>query len=172
MPLLSGVAVAEIYSWVDEDGERHFSDTPQEGSEQVELGPTNTFSSPAPVASAPAAGETDAEAEEEPAYNDFEFTSPTPDQVLWNTGGVVPVSMALIPRLQSDHRIQLTMDGQPVAGYQGRSLSHQLTGMERGTHSLRAAVVGPDGNPLIQAQPVRFTVQQRSIQNPAPRGGL
>jgi ABC-type glycerol-3-phosphate transport system substrate-binding protein len=163
LPMVLSPAVAEIYSWVDENGELHYSDTPEEGAQQVEPGPTNTFSaSPGAAAtSSSAAADDDAEAA---AYADFAISSPTQEQVLWNTGGVVPVTLALSPRLKNGHQIQLLLDGAQVMT--GISLSYQLTSVERGAHSLQANIVDPAGKQLAAAQPVTFTVQQNSVLNP------
>jgi len=155
---------ADIYSWTDENGERHYSDTPQEGAEEVQLSPTNTFSAPAPEpASAPLAGD---EEDGAAVYDDFQITSPAQDEVLWNTAGTVTVSMSLSPRLKPGHRVRLTMDGKPIPGFRPRSLSHTMNEVERGTHSLQAAIVDARGKPLTEAEAVSFTVQQNTLLNP------
>jgi hypothetical protein len=166
LSLVSSAAFADIYSWVDENGERHYSDTPIDGSVQIDLGPTNTFTAP-PVAAAPVAIATDDEDESdaESLYNDFQISSPTQDEVQWNTGGVISVSMVLSPPLKGGHTIRLTLDGAEVEGYPGRALSHQMTGVERGTHSLQAVIVGQSGKQLAATPAVSFTVQQASVQN-------
>jgi hypothetical protein len=163
LPVFLSPAVAGIYSWVDQNGEKHYSDTPEEGSEPVDLPPTNTFSSPATV---PLSAGGDDELAEAPAYNEFEISSPAQEQVLWNTAGVVPVTLAPSPRLKNGHRIQMFLDGAEVKDYPGRSLSHQLEEVERGTHSLRAIIVDPAGKQLTATQAVTFTVQQNSVLNP------
>jgi len=162
------LGAADIYSWVDEDGERHFSDTPQEGAEQVELSPTNTFTTdtppPAPVA------EVEESTEDEPGevtYDDFRITSPAEEAVLWNTAGEVAVSMSLTPRLMKGHRLELYLDGARVGSFGGKSLSHTLTGVERGTHSLQGAIVDQSGSQLGVSNLLTFTVQQATIQNQA-----
>ncbi|MDG1461984.1 MAG: DUF4124 domain-containing protein [Gammaproteobacteria bacterium] len=163
--LVSSAAFADIYSWIDENGERHYSDTPVGGSEQVDLGRTNTFSAPL-LPSVPAAKVSDAadESDEESIYNDFQISSPGQDDVQWNTGGIIPVSMILSPRLKGGDTIRLMLDGAEVQGYSGRSLSHQMTGVDRGTHSLQAVIVGPSGSQLAATPAVSFTIQQTSVQ--------
>jgi len=51
--ILSGIAPAsaEIYTWTDEAGRIHFTDTPPEGSnsKQVDIGPINTYDSPSKI---------------------------------------------------------------------------------------------------------------------------
>ncbi|MDG2155464.1 MAG: DUF4124 domain-containing protein [Gammaproteobacteria bacterium] len=184
LPLALSATTEGIYSWVDDNGERHFSDTPVEGAQPFELGPINTFNAP-DSASAPAAAPvsppaaSDQEQSDEPAYNDFQISSPAPDDVLWNTGGVVSVTLTLSPRLKGGDKIRLLLDGAEVKSYPGRSLSHQITEVDRGTHSLRAVIVARSGKQLAATQAVTFTVQQNSVLNqnnpnnfPVPRGGL
>ena len=180
LPLGLSAATEGIYSWVDDNGERHFSDTPVAGAKPFELGPINTFNAPdpAPVSVQPPAA-SDKEQSEEPAYNDFQISSPAPDDVLWNTGGVVSVALTLSPRLRGGDKIRLLLDGAEVKSYPGRSLSHQITEVERGTHSLRAVIVTRSGKQLATTSAVTFTVQQNSVLNqnnpnniPVPRGRL
>ena len=178
LPLALSAASEGIYSWVDDNGERHFSDTPVAGAKPFELGPINTFNAPDPASVSvqpPAAS--DKEQSEEPAYNDFQISSPTPDDVLWNTGGVVSVTLTLSPRLRGGDKIRLLLDGAEVTSYPGRSLSHQMTEVDRGTHSLRAVIVARSGKQLAATKAVTFTVQQNSVLNqnnpnnlPIPRG--
>jgi len=162
--MLLSPAVASIYSWVDQNGERHYSDTPEEGATPIDLPPINTFSSPTPSAGVSLSAEDDAA--EAATYNEFEISSPTQEQVLWNTGGVVPVTLALSPGLKNGHRMQLFLDGAEVTSYPGRSLSYQMTEVARGTHSLRAIIVDPAGKQMKASQAATFTVQQNSVLNP------
>ena len=36
----------EIYKWVDDNGQLHFSDVPRDGATEVEIAPAQTFSAP------------------------------------------------------------------------------------------------------------------------------
>jgi len=158
----------DIYSWTDDNGERHFSDTPQEGSEEVVLSPMNTFESPEGIAPAatPLATESEEETDEAAPYESFGITSPSQDDVLWNTGGIVDVTMNLSPRLKPGHKVSLLLDGTQVAGRQTRSLTHQLTEVERGMHELKAAIVDARNQVILEAEAVNFMVQQNSVLNP------
>ena len=59
------------------------------------------------------------------------------------------------------------MDGQPIG--QGASTSATLTNVDRGSHTIAAAVVDADGNQVAKADPVTFTLHRVSKLLPAPR---
>ena len=166
--LASGLAIAQVYRWVDADGVVHYSDTPHEGAEEVELEPAPVVSA-APARRAAATQPSVAPADEEqsaPGYQTLEVASPASEETLWNIGGVLNVSLNLQPDLQRGHQLRVYFDGNPmpVTGTQ-----FQLQEVWRGAHNLQAEVVDQSGNVMIRSQPSRFYVQQTSIVN--PRGG-
>lgn len=174
------LVAAEVYRWVDDDGTVHYSDRPQEGAEVVVIEEAQTFSTPAPKtsrgASATSSGKAD-DADKEPAasYSNFEIVSPRQEEVLWNTGGQLNVSLRARPRIRSGHAIFLVMDGQEIQQLPRGRLQASLTDVVRGTHQLHAEVRDTGGNMLARSDTVQFTVQQTSIQNPnnpnRPGGG-
>jgi hypothetical protein len=162
-------AYAEVFRWVDEDGVVHFSDRPHEGAETVELQQAQTFSAPASSRPRPSTleePETGEQEGSEEGYTGLRIVRPGQDEVLWNTGGIVNVQVEAEPQLQTDHSIQLFLDGQPVNGLEGGAKNFQLTDVFRGTHNLRAEIHDTDGKGLFQSVAISFTVQQTSVQNP------
>ncbi len=113
--LLVSSAFAQAYRWVDEDGVVHFSDVPREGAEEIDLSslsrPTGArVFTPAPQAR----GTADDAAEEGPfRYESISIASPGAEETLWNIEGVLTVSVALSPGLQSGHQMRVYFDGQP-----------------------------------------------------------
>ncbi|MGB5354977.1 MAG: DUF4124 domain-containing protein [Woeseia sp.] len=162
--LAAGAVSAQVYKWVDEDGVVHYSDQPAPGAERVEIKQNTQRARPTGTAARPAARS--AEAQPEPtkpfAYTSLSFSSPTAEQTLWNIGGTLNVTLSLSPGLRSGDRVTLYFDGasQPIAG-----LSTQLEEVWRGTHNLQAEVVDANGTLMIRSEPIRFFVQQTSIQN-------
>ena len=162
--LLAAAAVsAEAYRWVDEDGVIHYSDRPREGAEIVELSqytrdtgariyrdtrPAAAPDSAAPAQSAPF------------RYESLAVASPAPEETLWNIEGVLNVSLALNPGLQSGHRLRVYFDGEPrmVNG-----TSFQIDEVFRGVHNIQAEVIDETGKLMIRSQPNRFYVQQNSV---------
>ena len=171
------LTAAEVYRWVDDDGTVHYSDRPQEGAETIVIEEAQTFSTPAPrtSSSVTTAKASDAEPEEADSYSDFAITNPRQEEVLWNIGGQLNVSLRARPRIKSGHTIFLFMDNQEVQQLPRGRMMASLTDVFRGTHQLHAEVRDRGGNTVARTETVQFTVQQTSIQNPnnpnRPGGG-
>lgn len=156
---------AATYKWVDKDGNVHYSDTPVEGAERVDLPEPMVFS--APEASDGRRTKTEEPAEEDAAgYTEFRFISPVQEQVFWAAGGEISVQMAVQPALRPGHEIRLYLDGTLSANPDG--LAATLAGVWRGAHTLRAVIVDASGATVATAGPVTFHVKQHSIKNPKP----
>lgn len=174
------LVAAEVYRWVDDDGTVHYSDRPQEGAETVIIQEAQTFSAPAPRSTSSTSTTTsaktdDAEPEDAAVYSNFEILSPRQEEVLWNTGGQLNVSLSARPRIRSGHTVFLYMDGQEVQQLPRGRMQAGLMDVERGTHQLHAEVRNRSGSTVARSDTVQFTVQQTSIRNPnnpnRPGGG-
>lgn len=162
--LAFGVAnAAEVYRWTDKDGQVHYSDRPREGAERIQIREPSTFR--APVSTRRRAATVDTETDEPFRYESLEIVSPAQEEVLWNIEGQLAVSMRVQPRLQQGHRLQLSLDGQPVEVRPGRTEA-QLSEVPRGVHVLQAEVVDTSDEILIASQPRTFAIQQTSVLNP------
>ena len=163
--LASGSALAQAYTWTDEDGVVHYSDRPQPGAEEVDLGkysaPQGNTLARKPLPRRASAADVDAPSTF--SYNSLAVTSPAAEETLWNIGGVLNVSLALSPALQSGHRVRAYFDGTLL---ESAGLSFQLQEVYRGEHNLQAEVVDESGKVLIRSQPSRFYVQQTSVLRP------
>lgn len=162
--LLAGVALAQAYRWVDKDGVVHYSDRPEPGAEEVQLPEYRPSSAPtAPVSRPTRRDEAAASDANQPfSYQSLTVAAPASEQTLWNIEGVLNVSLALQPALQSGHRIRVYFDGNPrmVSG-----TSFQLEEVYRGAHNLQAEVIDQTGKLMIRSEPSRFYVQQNAIGN-------
>lgn len=156
-------AFAEVvYKWVDEDGQAHYSDVPREGATEITIAPVQTFD----LRSAPrqtAAPVDDESADGLSNYESLAIASPVMEETIWNTGGLVTVSVSLQPGLRMGHQIRLFMDNQQVAVLPPMSSSAQLTDVVRGSHQLYAEVVDENGRSLIMSLPTTFYYQQTSV---------
>ena len=163
--LATGAAHAQAYKWTDADGVVHYSDRPQPGAQEVDLGqysaPQGNSLARKPLPRRASTAEQDAAATFR--YESLQVASPAAEETLWNIGAVLNVSLALSPGLQSGHRVQAYFDGTPL---EAAGLSFQLEGVYRGEHNLQAEVVDETGTVLIRSQPTRFYVQQTSVLRP------
>jgi hypothetical protein len=170
--LLAGLTLSlaalpqEIYRWVDKDGIVHYSDQPGvPGAERVILVDPNSYEQePSDLGPYAAAEGGEEEEPEESPYTSLAIVQPTPDQVFFGADAVVTVAADLGGTLRSDHTLVFFVNGNRRTADGGLGL--QLTGLERGTHFLRASVLDQNGNPVITSQQITFHVRQPSINTP------
>jgi hypothetical protein len=159
-------AAADVFRWVDENGQVNYSDRPHDGAEEIELMDVQTFSAPATSRRPPDSSGSESESEPSFRYELLEITRPAQEEVLWNIEGQLDVSAQLVPRLQRGHSLRWILDGQAVKGLSPSSTRVRLSEVYRGSHNLSVEVLDRSGTNVIRSQPVSFSVQQTSIQNP------
>ena len=151
-----------VYKWVDEKGVTHFSDQPVTGAEKVELsGGTNRSADSEPSYTPPAPPDP---VKKGPAYSRFVVESPQQDEAFINTAGVVTVRLASSPPIDSSHQVSLYLDGSLVPG--ANSMSHEFSGLPRGSHTVKAVVSTIQGTKVQETPPVTFHVRQESAAQP------
>jgi hypothetical protein len=160
--LMASAASADVYRSVDESGNVIFTDKPSPDAEKIDIAPVQTITTdPAQQQfeyTPPARKQTESIS----PYNKVEITSPEHDTALRENVGDVSVSVTVDPGLISGHKVVLYMDGNVVAEGSGQ---FNLTNIDRGTHTLIAAIQSNDGRELIRSAPVTFTVLRHSIQH-------
>lgn len=145
--MVFSIAVAEtVYKTVDEDGNVIFSDQPSDGAEQIELQELQTIKNPNTPRLPPR--NTAAQAPD-PAeyYQAISIISPAEGEGYRNNAGNLNVRLSLQPALKPGHKFVIKLDGEEIAS--GTALSATVENVDRGTHSLSAAVVDTGGNSLI-----------------------
>ena len=170
--LLAHSSLAEgIYKWTDENGVTHYSDMPQKGATVIDVQPVQTFSAPDPAtyggSSSDAADGADEDDEAE-GYDSITISSPSDEETIWNTAGNVKVNVSLQPRLQTGHRIRLSVNGDQLE-LPPRSSSGTLTDIVRGTYSLQAAVLNSNDQVVGRSETKTFYYKQTQANN-NPRG--
>lgn len=167
--LLSGGVSAEIYRSVDQDGNVVYSDQPGQGGKKVQLPEISTYEpkpippgtlTPTPAEAAPAA----------PAPK-LRFVQPGADETIFDNQGNLDVALRVEPPLKPDQRLALQLDGGTPTEI-GTS-SYHYSGLDRGTHTLQAWVVGHSGEPVGEQTSVTFHLRQASklFRKPTPRSG-
>lgn len=164
--LLPGVAAAAtVWMWVDENGQRHYSDRPVEGAQRIELAEVQGFSAP-PAPETRASGASAAEPEQPgQPYTRLEVTQPESEQTLWNIEGTLEVSVAVEPPLREGHEVDLYFDGERQYS-DSRQLTFTLDEVWRGVHTLEAVVLDASGQEVQRSPGRSFVVQQTSLLNP------
>ena len=161
--LLPAAQAQEIYKWVDKDGVVHYSDQP--GSPDAK--PVHVSvprSDDAGTVTPPDSGVPS----QEPlgaGYRGLVIASPaTGENFYGGTDVVVPVSVRLDGELRPGHRVAVYVDGSPRADIAG--LSGRVSGLPRGAHTIRAAVLNDAGRELIASATNTFYIQQQSVAKP------
>jgi len=167
--LFSLPATAEVYTYVDEEGNRVFTDRPTPGdAERIELTPSNAMTPPVipPVPPPP-------EPPAPPLYQLLRILVPEPDATISDGAGNLIVTANSDPALLAGHTYRLLLDGQAV-GMPGRSPVFPLTNLDRGTHQLAVEILDAKGRTLERtpSQPVhikRTTLAMKRMVNPCKK---
>jgi hypothetical protein len=93
-------------------------------------------------------------------YASVAIVQPANEETVHDNQGNVVVQVAVSPTLAPGDRIVLLLDGRQVSRQPGTTLA--LSGVERGTHTLQAQVVGAGVAPLAASQLVTFHMWQAS----------
>lgn len=159
--LPAAATAATVWTWVGENGVRHYSDRPVEGAERIELAEAQGFAAPPASRVQPGAAEQQQPAE---LYDALRITQPEPNETLWNIEGTLEVGVEVEPPLREGHEIDLYLDGerQYVNNRRGTFTVEEVW---RGVHSLEAVVVDGTGSEITRSGPINFVVQQTSLLN-------
>lgn len=164
------------YTWVDEQGTRHYSDRPPpqsaDDARTVELqvrSPQRPRSPTDPRGLRDdlfqdGDGDDDTAAAPEPVS--ISVRRPQPDETYVNTGGRVQVTVDVQPSLPQGGRVVVYVDGAQIATGGPGQQTFVLSPVYRGTHTLSATVQDSDGRLLASSSNVTFYVRQASAINP------
>lgn len=164
--LLCLSASAEVYTYIDKEGNRVFTDQPPRGNAQkLDMTPRNdpqkspsSYRMPPPLY-APA---TPALPPGPPAYQLLRIIVPEPDATVRANDGALIVSATSDPALLPGHLYRLLLDGKPV-GEPGRSPVFPLNNVERGTHQLSVEIIDTLGRTIEQTPSQPFHMFRVSV---------
>ncbi len=152
-------ANAEIYKWVDKNGNVHFSDSETDGAQPVEL-PKGNIYTPPETSEVPERVE---EKKQISGYTNMAIVQPELNATIRSNIGDVSVSIDLAPGLRPGDSITLYMDGKELLKNKTET-TFDLSGINRGSHTLRAAVIGADGAELISSKSTIFHLHKVSVR--------
>ncbi|WP_252271813.1 DUF4124 domain-containing protein [Pseudomonas subflava] len=156
--LASFAAQAGVYTYVDAEGNRVFTDQPQsEQAERVEMAPSNAMRPtkvPPPRVAEPLPKEL--------SYQVLRILVPEPDATLREMSGDLIVSATSEPALHAGHSFRLIMDGQP-ASEAGRSPVFPLKNVDRGTHQISVEIVDAQGRIVERTPSQPFHMKRISL---------
>ena len=165
-----------VYTWVDEDGVLHFSDTPtDQGAKSLRLpdvqasAPAPKFEASTPVdAAASTTTKTPAQAKaktterEAPAQLTLTMLTPIHDQTIRNNRGLIPIQIELNRKLGIGEQLQLMLDGRRYGAPQTQP-TWELKGVDRGTHTI-AIQAHRSGKLIASTSPVTVYLHRATLK--------
>ncbi|MGF6491490.1 DUF4124 domain-containing protein [Pseudomonas frederiksbergensis] len=159
--LISLPAMAEVFTYIDAQGNRVFTDQPgTRNAKRVPLATSNRMSAN-PSGAAPM---TAAKNQAKPLfhYDMLRVLVPDPDATIRSTAGELIVSVTSEPGLQQGHRYRLLLDGQPTAE-PGPSPVFALSNIDRGSHHLSVEILDEQGRTVERTANQPFHMQRISL---------
>lgn len=158
--LLALPVSAQVFTYVDAQGNRVFTDQPKRGNaKRVPLATTNRMSAPQ---AAPAIATKRPVPKALFQYDMLRILIPEPDATVRSTAGEIIVSATSEPGLQRGHRYRLLLDGQPTAE-PGLSPVFALSNIDRGTHQLSVEILDEQGRTVERTANQPFHMQRMSL---------
>jgi hypothetical protein len=153
---------ADIYKWVDSSGGVHYSDTPEQGAQRIELPGIQSFSPADPANSKSDENQTVEGLNAEKYYKSLSIVQPTDQATIRNNQGSVLVNADIEPALKPENLLQIIFDGNPW-GKPQPNLSFGFNNINRGTHTIAVQVLDKNGNMLLTSKPVQFFMQRPRV---------
>ncbi|KAA0976802.1 DUF4124 domain-containing protein [Pseudomonas sp. ANT_H12B] len=168
--LITLPVAAEVFTYVDAQGNRVFTDQPGSGkAKRVSITPSNRMSAN-PTGAVPFDAGKKAETKPLFHYDMLRVLVPDPDATVRSSAGELIVSVTSEPGLQRGHRFRLLLDGQPTAA-PGPSPVFALNNIDRGSHHLSVEILDEQGRTVERTanQPfhmLRISLAQKRQVNP------
>ncbi|MCR8933583.1 MULTISPECIES: DUF4124 domain-containing protein [unclassified Pseudomonas] len=159
--LLALPASAEVFTYIDAQGNRVYTDQPRGNAKRVPIASSNRMSA-TPTIAAPISKTRNATPQPPFHYDMLRVLVPEPDATIRSSAGELIVSITSEPGLQEGHRYRLLLDGQPT-GEPGLSPVFPLSNIDRGSHNLSAEILDADGRTVERTANQPFHVLRISL---------
>ncbi|MGN7935354.1 DUF4124 domain-containing protein [Pseudomonas sp. 22447] len=161
LALVTLPGLAQVYTYIDAQGNRVFTDQPRPGNAKKVQLPHGNRMPPPPSSTAPAA------VSQEPPkplfhYEMLRLLIPEPDATIRSTAGELIVTATSEPGLKKGHRYRLLLDGQPT-GEPGPSPVFALSNIDRGTHHLAVEILDEQDRIVERTANQPFHMQRTSL---------
>jgi hypothetical protein len=169
LSLASLPTLADVYTYIDANGNRVFTDQPHKNAKRLDIKPSNSMTGSPPartVKANPVAPAVDPIFR----YQLLRILTPEPDAAISSPSGDLIVTVSSEPPLQPEHLYRLLLDGQAI-GEPSRSPVFALHNIDRGTHQVSVEIFDKWGRVLEKTpnQPFhlqRMTLAQKRKANP------
>ena len=158
--VIAFTAQADIYRWVDKNGNQHFSDKAGKGA-KIKLLPSQRYTPPKSPKHSLATPRPALEKLQSP-YRAFTIVSPKKNETLRNNQGLVDINVDLRPELLNGDRLIVVLDGVAV-GVPHTAMSFSLFNVDRGSHTLSLRVVNKAGKTVEETDTVSFHLHRAHL---------
>lgn len=161
---------AQIYQYTDDKGNRVYTDQPPLGVDATSIDLRATNSLPAATSSKNATSSSDdttGTAVLTAPYSVLRLSGLPDDEALRANNGSFSVQVEITPKLASQHRLQLLINGQAY-GAASTSTTLQVVSLDRGEHTLAVHVMA-NGQIVQSSAEQTLTVQRVHTSSPALR---
>ncbi|WP_241214341.1 DUF4124 domain-containing protein [Vibrio alfacsensis] len=151
----------KIFTWLDEKGVRHFSDTPQKGAEVTVL-PNVKVNTSTPALNHRASfalNELPEHTQQKPLS--LKMLKPQHDMAIRSNQGIITVQLKSNRPLESTEQVQLLLDGKPYDAPQ-HNLDWRLNNIDRGTHTLAVQTIR-NGKLIASTIPITVHLHRASV---------
>ena len=154
-------SVAEVFTWVNENGVRVYGDEPPADAKKANLPALQKLKTLKIPEKKKAPASQSEEDESFTGYNSLDILSPKQDAVITaGEANSISIQLHIAPALQPKHEVTLLLDGKIIKS--GAQLHFQLDNVARGSHLLQAKVKF-NGQLLASSGNRRIHVQRPSI---------
>lgn len=164
---LASVSQAQVYTYIDAQGNRVYTDQPRKGASAVQVPQGNRLNQPntklpaAPGASTPAKPKPMA-VTRVAHYEMFRILVPLPDASVTHASGEMIVTLTSEPALEEGNLYRVLLDGKPAAE-PGTSPVIALHNVDRGTHQLAGEILDTQGNVIERTPPQPVHMKRTSL---------
>jgi hypothetical protein len=163
----AALPAAEVYRWVDPDGNTQYSDQPRPDAQVIRIPEAPAAPAPAPPPPAAPAGNSapsDPAAPKFAGYEKIAVVNPPNDGTVWDNSGNVSIEIAVAPALQGTlgHKLLVLLNGKPLREPVAAT-SFTVTNLARDTYTLQARIVDADGKVLGESPPSVFYMKRISV---------
>ncbi len=162
--IISSNAMAQMYKWVDEEGNISYSDQPPyKGAEQLDAPAISTM----PATAIPKKDTADKEAkadEEVTNYTKLKITSPENDTTIRENTGNFSIAFSVTPALDVSHghSFSIMMDGKVVQS-KLQSTNASFTNIDRGTHKISVSIKNKSGKTLSKSKSITVHLHRQTV---------
>lgn len=171
MLLWSFAAGAEIYTWVDAQGVRHYSDNARHDAKRANLpGIQSVEGNPQAMEQLRARAQANRSDDSATDSRLPRLQRPESQETFRDAQGIVPVSLTIggSTELRDGEQITYYLDGSPIPQSPTNETQLQLGNVQRGAHTLSAALLFR-GREIRRTAPVTFYMKPPSAISPLNR---